>query len=263
MNKKINIILKELRTKRELSQAEVARQLDIARPTYIQMEKGIREPTISEIEKLSGIFSVPINTFFTSGESVKSFLVSLPKMKKTPILKASDIRINVPQKNLEKFKETLLYILEKVGAKSNVGETVIYKLLYFIDFDYYEKYEEQLIGATYIKNKFGPTPVEFKKIAEEMIKEGEMEIVRSRRFQYEQKKYLPLRRSNLSALSAREIKHIDGVLDRLSDKTAKELSEYSHGDIPWKVHEMGEKIDYEYALYRDDKYSVREYEDEL
>jgi len=30
--------------------------------------------------------------------------------------------------------------------------TVLYKILYFIDFDYYEKYEEQLMGALYIKN---------------------------------------------------------------------------------------------------------------
>ncbi len=46
----------------------------------------------------------------------------------------------------------LLYVLNKVGCKYNVGETVLYKLLYFIDFDFYEKYEEQLIGATYVKN---------------------------------------------------------------------------------------------------------------
>ena len=74
------------------------------------------------------------------------------------------IRISDPQKNLEKFKEVFLYILNKVGSKPNIGETVIYKLLYFIDFNFYEKYEEQLIGAAYLKNRFGPTPVEFKKI---------------------------------------------------------------------------------------------------
>ena len=46
--------------------------------------------------------------------------------------------------------------------------TVLYKLLYFIDFDYYEKFEDQLVGATYIKNHFGPTPVEFKKIVDSL-----------------------------------------------------------------------------------------------
>ncbi|QQS18171.1 hypothetical protein IPL68_06065 [Candidatus Saccharibacteria bacterium] len=44
-----------------------------------------------------------------------------------------------PQTNPEKLREVLLYVLGKVGAKPNVGETVLYKLLYFIDFDYYEK----------------------------------------------------------------------------------------------------------------------------
>ena len=66
--------------------------------------------------------------------------------------------------------------LGKVGAKPNVGETVLYKLLYFIDFNYYEKYEEQLIGATYIKNHHGPTPIEFQAIVNEMIEKKEIEV---------------------------------------------------------------------------------------
>ena len=64
------------------------------------------------------------------------------------------MEIRVQEKNIKKFKEVLLYILEKVGAKPNVGESVINKLLYFIDFDYYERFEENLTGATYIKNHF-------------------------------------------------------------------------------------------------------------
>ena len=90
--------------------------------------------------------------------------IKVSLQEKSEKKKEREIRIDVPQKNLKKFKEVLLYILEKVGSKSNVGMTVLYKLLYFIDFDYYEKFEEQLIGATYIKNHFGPTPVEFKKL---------------------------------------------------------------------------------------------------
>lgn len=79
-----------------------------------------------------------------------------------PIQKAKEaMRISIPANNAQKFREVLLYILNKIGAKSNVGESVIYNLLYFIDFDFYEKYEEQLIGATYKKNTFGPTPIEF------------------------------------------------------------------------------------------------------
>ncbi len=146
-------------------------------------------------------------------------------------------------------------------TKTNVGETVLYKLLYFIDFDFYEKYEEQLIGATYIKNYHGPTPIEFKPIVEEMGKKGEIEKVRSKYFQYDQKKYLPRRKPDLSRLNAQEIKHIDEVLARLSNKNAQELSDYSHNDVPWITTEDGKPIEYEAVFYRSRKTSVRSYED--
>lgn len=66
-----------------------------------------------------------------------------------------------------------------MGAKPNVGETVLHKLLYFIDFDYYEKYEENLMGLTYIKNYYGPTSVEFSAVVKDMQEKGEVEAVKS------------------------------------------------------------------------------------
>ncbi len=62
------------------------------------------------------------------------------------------IRNSIPKKNLRKAKEVLLYIINKIGSKSPVDEIVLYNLLYFIDFNFYEKYEEQLMGLSYIKN---------------------------------------------------------------------------------------------------------------
>ena len=185
------------------------------------------------------------------------------KKEKEQKTEEADIRICVPQKNLKKFQEILLYILEKVGARPNIGETVIYKLLYFIDFDFYEKYEKQIIGATYIKNHYGPTPVEFKSVVENMIKNGEIELIKSKYFQYPQRKYLPRKNALLESLSAIEKEHIDEVLNRLGHMSANEISNYSHGDIPWKSHNQKEVISYESVFYRDDKYSVKSYEDNL
>lgn len=267
MNKPIHMLIKELREKQGSSQVYMAKMLGLSRPTYIQMEKGEREPTISEVKKLADVFSVPMGIFFAEGGNTWTTFVTLSSknesMNQAVKPTEQDIRIHVPQKNLEKFKEVLLYILEKVGAKPNVGETVLYKLLYFIDFDFYEKFEKQLIGATYIKNRLGPTPVEFKAIVDDMKKNNEIEIVRSKYFQYEQKKYLPLRPAKLDKITGEEKEHIDDVLARLSDKTAKELSDYSHEDIPWQVHEMGQPISYESVFYRGNKHSVKNYTDEL
>lgn len=220
----------KLRKEKNLTQEYLAKQLKISRPTYLQIENGSRELTISEAKRLAEIFEINFNDFLECKEN--KIEVNIEKETKSKV-KEKGMRINVPQKNVEKFKEVLLYILTKVGGKPNVGETVLYKLLYFIDFDYYEKYEEQLIGCTYIKNHYGPTPVEFKTIVRDMIKNGEIELIESKYFNHLQRKYLPVREPDLTKLKdARELKHIDEVIVRLSDKNGVELSNYSHEDVP-------------------------------
>lgn len=240
MNNSINV--KKLRSQFGVSQEDLARRLGISRPTLISLEKGDRALKIEERAKIQEIFGL----IRENEEDMKS-----------------DVRIDIPQKKLDKFKQVLLYILEKVGGKANIGLTVLYKLLYFIDFDYYEKYEEQLMGLTYIKNHHGPTPKEFVKVVEEMKKAGEIEEVKSQYFKYEQRKFLPRVSSDLSKLNGRELEMIDSVLARLSDKSATELSQYSHGDVPWITHEENEPISYESVFYRNDPYSVRQYADEI
>lgn len=251
--------LLELRNNQAISQAFVAKKIGVSRASYIEIEKGAKELTVSEAIKIAEIFNISLEELIAGKtfSDVKVTIDDKPEKKEK-----MEMRIDVPQKNLKKFKEVLLYILEKVGSKSNVGMTVLYKLLYFIDFDYYEKFEEQLVGATYIKNHFGPTPVEFKKIVELMESKGELETVKSKYFQHEQTKYLPHREANLSVLSAQEIKHIDEVLARLSDKNAKELSDHSHRDIPWIGTKDGEAISYEAVFYRTPETSVRVYDED-
>ena len=173
-----------------------------------------------------------------------------------------ETRINVPQENMAKFREVLLYVLKKIGAKPNVGETVLYKILYFIDFDFYEKFEEQLMGLKYIKNHHGPSPVGFTQAVASMERHKDLVRVRSKYFQYEQKKYIPLREPDLGKIDSRELQHIDGEIARLADMNAGQIREYSHGDMPWKIHDMGEPLDYEYVFYREPPYSVRSYDND-
>lgn len=251
--------IQQQRNKHDFSQEYMASALGISRPTYVQIELGERDITVTEAHKLAEVFGMTLENFLAFNNQ-KDPKIILEKEKKTP---KADMEIRVTRKNLEKFKQVLLYILEKVGSKPNVGETVLNKLLYFIDFDYFEKFEENLMGATYIKNHHGPTPVELKTVIERMKKNGEIEEIKSKYFTHEQKKYLPLRRANLSSLTGQEIEHIDEVLARLSDKNANEISEYSHHDVPWLSRQSGEALSYESVFYRDEKYSVRNYDDAL
>lgn len=250
--------IQQQRAKHNMTQEYLASGLGMSRPTYMQIEHGERELTVTEAKKLAAIFDMTFEDFLAGREPKRK--ITLTKQAKE---KSNDLQIRVTKKNLEKFKQVLLYVLGKVGGKPNVGETVLHKLLYFIDFDYYEKFEENLMGATYIKNYHGPTSVELGPIVDDMQKDGELEEVKSQYFKYEQKKYLPRKRPNLDVLSAREIEHIDDVLARLSDKNAKEIENYSHEDVPWKAAEDGKPLSYESVFYRDERYSVRNYDDEL
>ena len=89
------------------------------------------------------------------------------------------------------------------------------------------------MGLVYIKNTFGPTPVDFAKLTKEMEKSGEIEIVKTKRFSHDMTKYLPLVEADLSLLSGTELAHIDKTIEKYGHKSAKELSDYSHKDIPW------------------------------
>jgi transcriptional regulator with XRE-family HTH domain len=257
-NKKIGQRIKKLREEIGINQQELAGRLSVLRPTISQMENGERKVTAEELIKLSQILNTSVQ--YLMGLEDQPEIVLRERREK---MTKPQMRINVPAKNLDRFREVLLYVLGKVGSKPNVGETVIYKLLYFIDFNYYEKYEEQFIGATYLKNQHGPTPIEFKRIIEKMIKDKEIEKVKSTYFAFPQTKYLPLRKPNLSKLKANEMELIEDVLCRLSDMNAVQISEYSHNDVPWLTTESGKEIEYESVFYRTAPYSVREYSDDV
>ena len=256
MNKQIGLKIRQLRESAGLSQEELAKLLKVARPTISQIENGDRNVNAGDLIKLSRIFSVDVDSILNLKKEPQVLLekeADMPKPKE-------EIRINVPQKNVKKFKEVLLYILNKVGGKPNIGETLIYKLLYFIDFNFYEKYETQFIGATYIKNHHGPSPVEFKKIVDTMINK-DLIMVSSKYFDYPRKKYVALREADPSELNGREIEMIDHVLNQLSDMNASQIADYSHKDVPWLTAEDGKKIEYESVFYRTPNYSVRDYGD--
>jgi len=254
----ISKYLKKLRLKHQLSQAYLAKRLNISRPTYMQIEKGDRDLTIPEVEKLARIFNLSRDQFLNQQELDIKVTVK-PASKKVIKIKADTIRISIPQQKIDKFKQVLIYILKKVGGKPNIGMTTLYKLLYFIDFDYYEKNEEQLMGLVYLKNHYGPTPLKFDDLINQLIKKDQIEKIKSKFYQYDQAKYLinPEVEPDLSLLSGQEIVHINQELDRLSDLTTKDLTNLSHKDVPWISAKDNKPIDYEAVFYRTNETSVK------
>lgn len=256
--KQIGRRITELRKMKGLSQEELAKSVKISRPSLAQVELGNRSVNILELQRLSMALGFSLDDFMSEDFSV---VQDIEGKAETKAKKAGE-RISVPTLQVNKFKNVLLYILERCAGKPNVGETVLYKLLYFSDFNNYELYEEHLTGAKYRKLPYGPVPQKLDTILNQMIDKGQLQRVKTKYRGFPQTRYLPLVKVELTGLKASEKEIIDRVIEQLSDWSAAAISNYSHKDMPWLASKEGEEINYELAFYRDAPYSVRNYGDE-
>lgn len=242
-----------------LSQEDLAKSVNISRPSLAQIELGNRSVDVLELQRLSLVLGFSLDDFMSKNFNVSRDLEGKAESK----TKKTDVRISVPTLQVNKFKNVLLYILERCAGKPNVGETVLYKLLYFSDFNYYELYEEHLTGAKYRKLPYGPVPQKLDIIIGEMIKSEKIKRIKTEYFNQMQTRFIPLAKADLTELKASEKEVIDKVIEQLSDWSASAISSYSHKDMPWLASKEGEEINYELAFYRDPPFSVRNYGDEI
>ncbi|MDO8316070.1 MAG: DUF4065 domain-containing protein [Flavobacterium sp.] len=248
----------ELRKRKQLSQEDLAKMVGISRPSLTQVELGKRSLNIMELQKFAQVLSFSLDDFMSEDFTPEAINFSEEEKPKT-----INERISVPSLQIGKFKNILLYILERCAGKPNVGETVLYKLLYFSDFNYYELYEEHLTGANYRKLPYGPVPQNLDIIMNNMIENNQVQRFKTEYHGYPQTRYLPLEKADLTGLLASEKEVIDKVIEQMSDWSASAVSNYSHKDIPWMASKDGEEINYELVFYREPPFSVRNYEEDV
>lgn len=248
----------ELRKLKGYSQEDLAKFLKIPRSSVAQMELGNRNVSVLEIIKLSEVLLFSLDKFLAQEYKV----ANEGELVAEAIPTGQDIRISVPQLKMKKFRNILLYILERCGGKPNVGETVLYKLLYFSDFNFYEIYEEHLTSAQYRKLPYGPVPQKLDNLISQLIEKGELQRIKGEYHGYPQTRYIVKDKADLTEMTAAEKDVIDRVIDRFSDWSASAISEFSHKDLPWKATDDGDIIDYELAFYRESPFSVRTYDNE-
>lgn len=251
MNKKsaLGEKIRHLRERLDWSQEQLAAKLGIPRPSVSQVESGRRDVSTSELMKLSDIFGLSVDELLN------------PKCVEREMPRPGYIK-ELPKFNEDLFRNILLYILIRCGARPNVGKTVLYKLLYFCDFNYYELYEEHLTGAAYRRISYGPAPCNFDDTMKKMIKGKEVQELTVDYYGKAQIKYIPLVEPDMNKLTVRQKEVVDKVIERLSSYDAEKISAYSHEDMPWKAAKDKEIIDYEFVFYRTPSYSERSYTEE-
>lgn len=246
-----------LRKAKGYSQEELAKLIGITRSSLSRIEHGITSLDVLDLQELSHALAFSLDDFLSAEFNIfKEPVVEYSKVEK------EKIRISVPEFNQIKFMNVLLYILQHCAGRPNIGDTMLNKLLYFCDFNYYEQYEELLTGSKYRKLTSGPVTPEIDNIIADLINRKELIRIKSEYQGLPQTRYLPLIKADLTLLSAAEKEIIDNVILVMGDWNINTITKYIQNDMPLVATEDGDYISYNLAFYREVPYSVRVYEEQ-
>jgi uncharacterized phage-associated protein len=162
---------------------------------------------------------------------------------------------NTIQFDKNKMKHVILFFLERIN-NFHLGRTKLMKLLYYVDFDNFEKHGKPVTGAKYRKLPLGPVPEEAEDLIKEMEQNGEVEqvkaeVVRKNKVEYKQHRLISKNaKFDPGVFSGSELETIERVAKCWGDATANEMKEASHKETPWAATEDRKVIEYEMAEYR-------------
>ena len=201
--------IEKIRNARGLTQERVADVLGVSRVTYINVIKGKRDLTTSELEKLSVFFDVPIAELFDQ------------------------------PRNNEKFKQMYFYILRRF--RSGITKTKLAKLLYLADFSYFYDNLLPMSGVRYVRREYGPVADIFFELTDNLYDKGKIDIepldyalvIRSTSAEHED-----------SLLTDDEKGLLDKICEFWKDKRTSEIVNFTHEQKPWKACRDGEYIPY-------------------
>lgn len=150
----------------------------------------------------------------------------------------------------KKYQEIILYLAEKLGGKIK-GKKKLAKLLYFVDFDFFEKFEKSLTGDIYKALPMGPFPITMEKVLAGMVKEKRITI----KFEKEKADYNPteiyLAKEKIAGNFTKEERQIlDRVILKYGHLSGKQLEDLSHAEAPYIGTAPNQEIAYELAFYR-------------
>lgn len=151
-----------------------------------------------------------------------------------------------------KYFNAYLYFLNqqvKYPTKSK-----LLKLLYYLDFDHFEKYEKPVTGDKYIRKTYGPVPV----CGEEILKEMEQKKLISYRrvtykekgYEWTEKDYVAEESYDPNVFSPTEMEMLSKAAERWEEHTATQLQAASHGEAPNLAVNIGDEIPYHLTFYR-------------
>lgn len=222
MDQNISRLIYRFRKEASISQGELAKKIGVSRPTLAAIEKGERDISFSELEKLVEVFDVPLDV-------VLNYNAPLSK-------KISNVSENASTKFLALLLECIKY-----GSDSDnkITKTKLAKLVYLCDFASYYKYLKPISGFEYKKLEQGPVAIEFF----DMIDNSESVNVT----QTEKGALMIslIEEPNDSVLSSEELELIKEVCGKWKKANTKEIVDFTHKQLPWALSRQSQVIPYE------------------
>lgn len=156
----------------------------------------------------------------------------------------------------KKYKEVVLYLISKLGGEIR-GKKKLAKLLYFVDFDFFENKENYLTREIYKALPMGPYPIHMEDITKNLKDEGVLEINQIE----ERDGYSPTEVYSISGdiklpkFNEDELRILDRVVVKYGNLTGKQLEDLTHNEAPYIGTEPNEMIAYELSFYRGTDFS--------
>lgn len=152
--------------------------------------------------------------------------------------------------NEEKYKNVILFFANKV-QNNTLGKLKMMKLLYFLDFDFFEKYGKSVTGDDYLRFENGPVP----RMAEKFLKEMDGNEIKINKRKIgagynDQHHISPLQEFNINLFTKEEILMMEEIADKWEKFSGAEIKNASHGEAPWIATKPNDVIDYNLTYYR-------------
>jgi len=159
--------------------------------------------------------------------------------------------------NKDKYIQTVLYFCSKLGGEVR-GKKKMAKLLYFADFDFFEKTQKSITGDIYKAYPKGPLQDALSEITRIMKKDGILKIDNIKEWGEEYAPteiYKSVGNPNLAVFDIDEIKMLNRVIKKYGALNGEQLAELSHAEAPYTAAELYQELPYDLTYYRGTDFS--------
>ena len=151
----------------------------------------------------------------------------------------------------KKYKNAILFFAHKI-RNGTLGKLKLMKLLYYLDFDCFEKYGHSVTGDEYLRFEHGPVPRMAEKILKQMsTREIKISTRKMPEGYNDQQQIEPLVEFKSRFFTNEEILMLEEIASKWEKFSGAEMKTASHGEAPWIATKSNKVIDYNLVYYRD------------